>query len=264
MTLHDRAVRNLQEIELTVVEQDSRSAKQSFTCTANVSNKAGNKNSDTSSEYITSDMFKAFMDAHNKQMESVQKLLLLNSLYYEEVSEEEDDYFSEEEEEIIPWKRSRIDQVSLSRFSSPRNPPVSSTCVPRVEKVDSAVQITRLGGSDVLNGNKDGCTQENVFDNLISKKLNEFSSEEKTGPKVKDSLAKMVNSLLTMPMDSSKKTELMDKYIRPKNCTLYYPRVNDIIWDLCINRFGRALDTKLHSIQKSLLKGLTPIINVVN
>jgi hypothetical protein len=258
-------VRNLQEIELTVAEQDSHSAKQSFTCTANVSNKAGNKNSDTSSENITSDMFKAFMDAHNKQMESVQKSLdSLNSLYYEEVSEGEDDYFSEEEEEIIPWKRSRIDQVSLSRFSSPRNPPVSSTCVPRVEKVDSAVQITRLGGSDVLNGNKDGCTQENVFDNLISKKLNEFSSEEKTGPKVKDSLAKMVNSLLTMPMDSSKKTELMDKYIRPKNCTLYYPRVNDIIWDLCINRFGRALDTKLHSIQKSLLKGLTPIINVVN
>jgi hypothetical protein len=74
----------------------------------------------------------------------------------------------------------------------------------------------------------------------------------------------MVNSLLTTPMDSTKKTELMDKYIRPKNCTLNYPRVNDIIWDLCINRFGRALDTKLHSIQKSLLKGLTPIINVVN
>ena len=68
-------MRNLQEIELTVAEQDSHSAKQSFTCTANVSNKAGNKNSDTSSEYITSDMFKAFMDAHNKQMESVQKLL---------------------------------------------------------------------------------------------------------------------------------------------------------------------------------------------
>ena len=101
MTLHDRAVRNLQEIELTVVEQDSHSAKQSVTCTVNVSNKAGNKNSDTSSEYITSDMFKAFMDAHNKQMESVQKSLSLNSLYYEEG---EDAYFSEEEEEIIPRK----------------------------------------------------------------------------------------------------------------------------------------------------------------
>ena len=207
-------MRNLQEIELTVVEQDSHSAKQSVTCTVNVSNKAGNKNSDTSSEYITSDMLKALMDAHNKQMESVQKSLdSLNSLYYEEVSEGEDDYFSVEEEEIIPWKRSRIDQVSLSRFSSPKNLPVSSTCVPRVENVDSAVQITRLGGSDVLNGNKDGCTQEDVFDNLIPKKLNEFSSEEKTGPKEKDSLANMVNSLLTMPMDSTKKTELMDKYI---------------------------------------------------
>ena len=127
MTLHDRAVRNLQEIELIVVEQDSCSAKQSFTCTANVSNKAGNKNSDTSSEYITSDMLKAFIDAHNKQMESVQKSLSLNSLYYEEG---EDDYFSEEEEEIIPRKRSRIDQVSLSSISSPRNPSFSSTCVP--------------------------------------------------------------------------------------------------------------------------------------
>jgi hypothetical protein len=59
-------------------------------------------------------MFKAFMDAHNKQMESVQKSLSLNSLYYEEG---EDAYFSEEEEEIIPRKRSRIDQVSLSHAS---------------------------------------------------------------------------------------------------------------------------------------------------
>lgn len=65
-SLHDRVVRNLQEIDLTVVDQDSRSAKQSFTCIANVSNKAGSKNSDTSSEYIKSDMFNAFMDAHNK------------------------------------------------------------------------------------------------------------------------------------------------------------------------------------------------------
>ena len=101
--------------------------------------------------------------------------------------------------------------------------------LPRVENVDSAVQITRLGGSDgsgsdVLNVNKDGCAQEAVFDNLISKKLNEFSSEEETRPKVKDSLAKMVNSLLTTPMDSTKKTELMDKYLRPENCTLNYPR----------------------------------------
>jgi hypothetical protein len=92
-----------------------------------VSNKTGNKNSDTSSAYITSDMFKAFLDAHNKQMESVQKSLSLNSLYYEEG---EDAYFSEEEEEIIPRKRSRIDQVSLSNISSPRNPTFSSTCVP--------------------------------------------------------------------------------------------------------------------------------------
>ena len=116
----DRAMRNLQEIELTVVDQDSRSSKQSFTCTSNVANKA-DKSSD-SAEYITSDMFKAFMDAHNKQMETVQKSLdSLNSLYYEEVSEEED-YFSEEEEEVIPRKRSRIDQVSLSSTSSPKHP----------------------------------------------------------------------------------------------------------------------------------------------
>lgn len=62
-----------------------------------------------------------------------------------------------------------------------------------------------------MNVNRDGCAQKDVFDNLISK---EFSSVEKTGPKVKDSLAKMVNVLLTTPMDSTKKTELIDKYIR--------------------------------------------------
>ena len=53
-----------------------------------------------------------------------------------------------------------------------------------------------------MNVNKDGCAQEDVFDNLISKKLNEFRSEEKTGPKIKVSLAKMVNSLLPTQISS--------------------------------------------------------------
>lgn len=74
----------------------------------------------------------------------------------------------------------------------------------------------------------------------------------------------MVNTLLTSPMEISKKNDLLDNYPRPENCSLNSPRVNDVIWDLCIDSFGRSLDVKLQSIQKLLLKGLTPIVAAAN
>jgi hypothetical protein len=51
---------------------------------------------------------------------------------------------------------------------------------------------------------------------------------------------------------------------QPENCSLNSPRVNDVIWNLCIDSFGRSLDVKLQSIQKLLLKGLTPIVAAAN
>ena len=119
---------------------------------------------------------------------------------------------------------------------------------------------TRLGGSD---GNKQDGSAHNI-ESILDKKLNEFSNKEKLGPKVSDNLAKMVNTLLTSPMETTKKNDLLDNYRRPENCSLNSPRVNDVFWDLCIDSFGRSLDVKLQSIQKLLLKELTPIVAAAN
>ena len=99
---------------------------------------------------------------------------------------------------------------------------------------------------------------------MLDDKLNEFSLDEKTGPKVNEKLSKLVNDLLGNEMDKQKRNDLFDKYPRPENCKLSFPRVNDIIWDLCISGYGRSLDVKLHNIQRSLLKGLTPVVNIIN
>jgi hypothetical protein len=200
-------------------------------------------------------MFKTFLDSHNKQMDTIQHCLdSLNSTYYDEYEdyedEEGDNYDSEDEP---PRKIFRSDTFlsvasdsGLTRSVVNRDP----TCASRVDK-----SITRLGGSD---GNKQDGSAHNI-ESILDKKLNEFSNEGKLGPKVNDNLAKMVNTLLTSPMKTTEKNDLLDNYRRPENCSLNSPRVNDVISDLCIDSFGRSLDVKLQSIHKLLLKGLTPI-----
>jgi hypothetical protein len=170
---------------------------------------------------------------------------------YEDYEDEEGDNYDSEDEPPRKISRSHTflsvaSDSGLTRSVVNRDP----TCASRVDK-----SITRLGGSD---GNKQDGSAHNI-ESILDKKLNEFSNEGKLGPKVNDNLAKMVNTLLTSPMKTTEKNDLLDNYRRPENCSLNSPRVNDVISDLCIDSFGRSLDVKLQSIHKLLLKGLTPI-----
>ena len=267
------AAPDLQEIELTVCDQDgATSGPSKFSCTANVKEGAPrtyvSDSNSTFHEYITADMFKAFLDSHNKQMEFVKTSIdSLNNSFYEDISEEEEEDSYESEEEVErPRKRQRTHEVS----PSPSRPVSSSARVTdqlggndvSTKAVPIARDTDQLGGNDVCSVNNHGVVDS--FVDILDKKINEFSSEEKKGPNVRDNLAKMINSLLSSPMDGNKKNELFEKYLRPGNCNMNYPRVNDVIWDLCISSFGRSLDVKLHTIQRLLLKGLVPVVSVID
>ena len=41
---------------------------------------------------------------------------------------------------------------------------------------------------------------------------------------------------------------------------LEFPRVNDFVWNYCMNETTRSADVNVHKIQKTLLKGLGPVI----
>ena len=265
----------VQEINIVTIDEPESNNTNSapFTCLASVSTNAKRKrNSLESQEYVTSEMFEAFMESHNKQMELVKNSIQsLNDSFYEEdefYEEEEDDYYSEEEEP--PRKKSRSDNFNDSSFVdngiSGRDKPSDSQ--PRATHADEVIESPnkRLGGSDGQTGSKQtthGSARDN-FQSLLDKKLNEFSNEEKTGPKVKENLAKMVNSLTTSAMDTTVKNSLFDKFLGPENCNLNSPRVNDVIWDLCMDGFGRSLDVKLQAVQRMLLTGMIPVVNVAN
>ena len=79
---------------------------------------------------------------------------------------------------------------------------------------------------------------------LLEEKILKFNTEEKTGLNLNENFAKFINSLLANQMAPTKRNDLYDKYLRPGNCNLNYPTVNDVIWD---NSFGCFLDVKLHT-----------------
>ena len=112
-------------------------------------------------------------------------------------------------EDEPPRKIARSDSFfSVASGSGLTRPAINRdpTCAPRVDK-----SKTRLGGND--DNIQDGSAHN--IESILNKKLNEFSNEEKLGPKVSDNLAKMVNTLLTSPMEISKKNDLLDNYPRP-------------------------------------------------
>ena len=157
-----------------------------------------------------------------------------------------------------------------------------STCAPALDtdnnSKDACATSDNACAVNVINDkasagnvNKDGRAQassvkEDNFDGsqLLNDTLNDFSNDEKVGKDVSDNLAKFVNNMLTSQMAINKRNDLFDKYPRPGNCQLKFPTVNDVIYEQCIGGYGRSNDVKLHSIQKLILKGLTPIVTFTN
>ncbi|CAC5405658.1 unnamed protein product [Mytilus coruscus] len=181
-------------------------------------------------------------------------------------------YFDVEDSNNVDSCQQEI--VTLEPLASSSQAARGSTVEASRGSDSNSCAIPQCSANDLKNVNKDGSAQQttlvvddgNSFDafQLLNEKLSGFSTEEKVGPNVSDNLGMFVNSILTTQMNLTKRNEFFHKYLRPGNSQLNFPTVNDVIYEQCIGSFGRSNDVKLHTIQRVLLKGLTPLVILVN
>ena len=84
----------------------------------------------------------------------------------------------------------------------------------------------------------------------------DFSADDKSGPKVKTELAKMVTTMLKSKMSDTKLTEKQSQHPRPENCeSMTGIRVNPEIWGK-IHTPTKREDLKFQKLQAVQLTAL--------
>ncbi|EDO37031.1 predicted protein [Nematostella vectensis] len=104
------------------------------------------------------------------------------------------------------------------------------------------------------------CEEQDILKNLAK----QYSTTVQEIPEINARLADIAKNLLTEKVDDDKLTELRKRYGKPKNCeALTETKVNLAIWNN-ISEEARTKDVKLQRSQKSLIKGISAVIQVLN
>lgn len=95
--------------------------------------------------------------------------------------------------------------------------------------------------------------------------LNEFfDKQEKTSKAVAEATAAVINTAMRASVPSSREKDLLDRVLRPDNCpALSVPKVNPEIWRE-MKKATRDSDVSLQKIQQCLLKGIMPLVHVMD
>ncbi|KAK2557513.1 Pol polyprotein [Acropora cervicornis] len=99
----------------------------------------------------------------------------------------------------------------------------------------------------------DGCVLSKYNSDILNKLEKEFNVSEQDGADIHGNLANIVQKLLKHEPEEDKLNEVKKRYLRPKNCEM-----------LAETRRARTSDLKLQKVQKSLIKGSTAVVQVVN
>ena len=110
----------------------------------------------------------------------------------------------------------------------------------------------------------DGVILSKDNSDILNKLEKEFNVSEQGGAEIQGNLATIVQKLLKDKPEEDKLNETKKRYLRPKNCEMLpESRVNLAIWNNLSDR-ARTSDLKLQKVQKSLTKGVTAVVQVVN
>ncbi|XP_067025278.1 uncharacterized protein [Acropora muricata] len=86
---------------------------------------------------------------------------------------------------------------------------------------------------------------------------------QKKAPAVNAQFAGILKEVMRVKLDDEVLSETKNLYIRPENCECLEPtQVNHLIWDK-LKHDTKSNDLKLQKIQANLLKGIIPIVSVI-
>lgn len=98
---------------------------------------------------------------------------------------------------------------------------------------------------------------------MLSDIANNFKLDNKKGPAVNQHLAKIVQGLMGEKLSDKVLTETQNRYNRPENCEyLSITKVSHLIGDK-LKPETRSNDIKLQRVQSALIKGVTPMVSIV-
>ena len=105
--------------------------------------------------------------------------------------------------------------------------------------------------------------QEASGEDVLSEIANDFKLDNKKGPAVNQHLAKIVQGLMREKLSEEVLTETQNRYNRPENCDcLSTTKVSHLIGDK-LKPETRSNDIKLQRVQSTLVKGVTPMVSIV-
>ena len=94
----------------------------------------------------------------------------------------------------------------------------------------------------------------------------EFDREEVLGPKVNDTLARVVNSGIRAKIDRNVAKELCEKFVRPRNCeALVVPKINKELWNTsAFKKTTKEGDKCFQTAQRYMSQGLIPLVSLMD
>lgn len=99
---------------------------------------------------------------------------------------------------------------------------------------------------------------------LIEKLSKTLQFSELVGPEIDSDLAALIDKIMREKANDDKILELKKQHTTPKNCTtLTETKVNTGVWNN-LDESARSTDLKIQKVQKSLIKGITIIVSLVN
>ena len=132
-----------------------------------------------------------------------------------------------------------------------------------VDKSQKSVVSTEQSINNLLNKSSESqqgaCADIDVLSGIAS----DLKLDQKQGPPVNEQIAKIVHGLMREKLSDEVLTETQNRYNRPENCDcLTTTKVNHLIWDK-LKPDTRSNDIKLQRVQSNLVKGLIPVVSIV-